>query len=164
MTDGTPRWERVRAVFAEVIDLPPAAQAARVAELTRGEPWLQAEIESLLAADQAAGDRFELAPPLLADALDPTPELGPEEEVGPYRIVRELGRGGMGAVYEAVHHGADFTKRVAIKTLAGGAHSDQILQRFYSERRILARLEHHNIAALLDGGLTGDGRPFFAME
>ena len=84
--------------------------------------------------------------------------------IGPYRIVGELGRGGMGTVYLAVCGGEEFQKRVALKVLKRGMDTDAIVQRFRNERQILASLEHPFISALLDGGTTPDGLPYFALE
>ena len=83
---------------------------------------------------------------------------------GPYRIVRELGRGGMGVVFEAERDDGAFAKRVALKVAAFAAWSPEFLHRFRDERQILARLEHPHIARLLDGGTSDDGVPYFAME
>ncbi|HSK76678.1 MAG TPA: serine/threonine-protein kinase [Thermoanaerobaculia bacterium] len=83
--------------------------------------------------------------------------------IGAYRIGRELGRGGMGTVYEAVRDG-DFDRRVAVKVLRRGMDSEDVLRRFATERQILANLDHPNIARLYDGGTTPDGRPYFVME
>jgi eukaryotic-like serine/threonine-protein kinase len=91
------------------------------------------------------------------DGLEPT-------RIGPYRIVRELGRGGMGTVYLAIRSDDGFEKRVALKVLKRGMDTDAIVQRFRHERQILASLEHPFISALLDGGTTQDGLPYFAME
>jgi len=93
----------------------------------------------------------------LGDGLEST-------RIGPYRIVRELGRGGMGTVYLAVRSDDGFQKRVALKVLKRGMDTDAIVQRFRHERQILASLEHPFISALLDGGTTPDGLPYFAME
>ena len=84
--------------------------------------------------------------------------------VGAYRLIRELGRGGMGAVYLGVRDDDAFQKRVAVKVLKRGMDTDAIVRRFRHERRILAGLEHPYIAGLLDGGTTDDGLPYFAME
>ena len=89
------------------------------------------------------------------------PESG---HIGAYRIVRELGRGGMGTVFLAVRADAQFEQRVAIKLIKRGMDSDAVLQRFRHERQILAGLDHPNIARLLDGGSTPDGLPYFVME
>jgi eukaryotic-like serine/threonine-protein kinase len=84
--------------------------------------------------------------------------------VGPYRILREIGRGGMGAVYLAERADEQFEKQVAIKLLPLGLGNAGARERFDAERRILARLDHPGIARLLDGGITADGSPFFVME
>ena len=88
------------------------------------------------------------------------PDAG--QRIGPYRVERLLGRGGMGAVYLASR--VDFEKQVAIKVLNRGMNNDEVVRRFHHERQILARLEHPNIARLLDGGTGDDGLPYFVME
>ncbi len=92
------------------------------------------------------------------------PDIRTNQQVGPYRLIREIGRGGMGTVYLAMRSDDVFQKRVAIKILKRGTDTDAIVQRFRNERQILASLEHPNIASLLDGGTTADGLPYFAME
>ena len=87
-----------------------------------------------------------------------------DRQIGPYRVLRELGRGGMGAVYLAVRGDDEVRKRVALKVLRRGMDTDAIVERFRHERQILASLEHPYISALLDGGTTPDGLPYFAME
>jgi serine/threonine-protein kinase len=84
--------------------------------------------------------------------------------MGPYRLVRLLGRGGMGEVHLAIHRTEDLEQPVAIKVIRRGKDSDEVLRRFRLERRILAALRHPNIARLLDAGVTPDGRPYFVME
>ena len=84
--------------------------------------------------------------------------------VGPYRIIREIGRGGMGTVYLAVRDDDQYKKQVAIKLVRRGMDTDFIVDRFRHERQILASLDHPNIARLLDGGTTEDGLPYFVME
>jgi serine/threonine protein kinase/tetratricopeptide (TPR) repeat protein len=89
---------------------------------------------------------------------------GSPVRLGPYRLIAELGHGGMGTVYLGVRDDDAFQKRVAIKVLKRGMDTDSIVRRFRHERQILASLEHPYIAGLLDGGSTPDGRPYFAME
>jgi serine/threonine-protein kinase len=84
--------------------------------------------------------------------------------VGPYRLVRELGHGGMGVVYLAERADGQFEQRVALKLIKRGMDSEDILRRFLAERQVLARLNHSHIARLLDGGITAQGQPYFAME
>ncbi|MHB1327756.1 MAG: serine/threonine-protein kinase [Gemmatimonadales bacterium] len=162
-TPMTPdRWRLVKAAFADLAELPSDERAKRLAEMTFGDAALRAEVEALLAAADSVGDRFERSP---LEAL--APEVGAEPvgwRVGAYQIIRPIGRGGMGAVYEAHRADADFQKRVALKMVVRGRDSEAILRRFRYERQILARLEHRNIAALLDGGVTDDGQPYFVME
>ena len=90
-----------------------------------------------------------------------TPEIS---RVGPYRLLGELGRGGMGAVFRAVRDDHALDREVALKLVDPGIASDGALRRFRAEREILARLQHPNIAALFDGGTTEDGRPYLVME
>src|SRR6185436_351265 len=84
--------------------------------------------------------------------------------IGRYRCLQEIGRGGMGTVWLAERADGQFEQRVALKLIKRGMDSDEILGRFRRERQILARLEHPNIARLLDGGISGDDRPYFVME
>ena len=90
---------------------------------------------------------------------DPVPE-----RIGPYRVVGELCRGGMGVVFAAIRDDDQFRRRVAIKVVKRGMDTDEILRRFEQERQVLAAMNHPNIARLLDGGSTEDGRPYFVME
>src|SRR5207248_7713667 len=91
-------------------------------------------------------------------------DLSAGRRVGPYRIVRELGQGGMGAVYLAVRDDGAFDKAVAIKIIGVGIVTDAAIERLRHERQILADLDHPNIARLLDGGATADGLPYVVME
>jgi tetratricopeptide (TPR) repeat protein/predicted Ser/Thr protein kinase len=84
--------------------------------------------------------------------------------IGPYEVLEEIGHGGMGTVYRAVRGDGDFQLQVAIKVIRRGADEPLLLDRFRAERQILAKLEHPNIARLLDGGATEDGLLYFVME
>ena len=90
-------------------------------------------------------------------------DVSQDGRLGPYRLIREIGHGGMGTVYLGVRDDDAFQKRVAIKVLKRGMDTESIVRRFRHERQILASLEHPFIASLLDGGSTPDGRPYFAM-
>ena len=156
-------WARVTALFDELRVLEPATRAARLAQLEQATPAVASEVASLLDAD--ADDAF-LEVPSGGAALaltDMTPRLL-GQVVGGYRIEREIGRGGMGVVYEGRHVDPLLHKRAAIKTLAIGLDRPELAWRFRRERRILASLEHPNIAALYDGGATPDGVPYLVME
>jgi serine/threonine protein kinase len=128
----------------------------------------------MLSADAETNDPIAL--PIHAAAAElftnESPELPGElpcgGRLGNYRLTHEIGRGGMGAVYAAVRNDDQYRQKVAIKLVkadfARGAGAESVLQRFRSERQILARLEHPNIARLLDGGATPEGWPYLVME
>lgn len=163
------RWERLKAVFAEAIQCDTTiARAAFVRDALADDATLREEAESLLAQArlllQEADDPFEQCADEAAIALrrhDPS-QVG--RRIGAYEIRREIGRGGMGTVYLAERADGQFQKQVAIKLLKRGTDTDEVLRRFSAERHILARLEHPNIARLLDSGTTDDGLPYFVME
>lgn len=154
------RWARIEALFAEAVELPPAERSAYL-ERVEPDPTLRAEVEALLAAHEApAAGLLDGPPPWLRGRADP--DL--PDRIGPYRIERLLGRGGMGRVYLAEHEAADFRRKVAIKLVRRGLDTEDVLRRFRAERRILASLDHPNIARLLDVGATDDGLPYLVME
>ena len=153
-------------LFDEAVSRSPDERAAFVAEATGGNPELRRALEALLERDAREGTVLDLPFEVVVDALitnDADEPAGPSR-VGPYRIVREIGRGGMGTVYLAEREDGEFDRQVAVKVVRRGMDTDDILHRFRSERQILARLEHPNIGRLYDGGATADGRPYFAME
>ncbi len=160
------RWTAARALFEELLDLPGAERATRLAGLEDGE--LRADVERLLAADSDAGGFLESPAVAVAggllDGLVEASEPRLPDAIGPYRILSRLGRGGMGEVLLGERADGLFEQRVAIKLLRRGMDSDEVLARFSRERRILARLHHPHIARLLDGGAAPDGRPYFVME
>jgi eukaryotic-like serine/threonine-protein kinase len=156
-----PFWEQVRTLFQSAIELPAVERGAFLDRLCT-DAAVRAEVESLLAAHDTAGTFLEKSIWQLIDSNDPQRLAG--TAVGPYRLVRPLGHGGMGTVFLAVRDGADFEQRVAIKLVRGGAAGEALVRRFRQERQILAALEHPNIARLLDGGTTADGLPYLVME
>ncbi len=160
------RWLRVRELFDLALEQPAEGRVAWVQEATGNDPAIGAEVLSLLNALDHARETLERpAGRIVAEALsepDDAHWLG--SRVGPYDITRLIGYGGMGAVYEGTRAEGDFAKRVAIKFLRPGMDSDLAMRRFRYERQILASLNHKNIAGLHDGGVTGDGQPFFVME
>ncbi|HWN09898.1 MAG TPA: protein kinase [Pyrinomonadaceae bacterium] len=170
------RWQKIEEVFQAALDLPHDERHAFVAEACTGDADLCAQVESLIAQHDDAGDFIEA--PALVDSRarytvsqqDTMPtSYGPDDpavgrRIGAYRVVRELGRGGMGAVYLAERDDSEFSHRVAIKLIKRGMDTDFILRRFRNERQILATLDHSHIAKLLDGGTTEDSLPYFVME
>ncbi len=168
------RWQQVEAIFQAAVDLGPEERRRYLAEACAHDTSLKSDVENLLSQHESAGDLLE--EPIFGETelneLGSLEGLGESEEsdpmigrrLGSYEIVREIGRGGMGAVYEAVRADKEFQMRVAIKLVKRGMDTDFILRRFRTERQILAALEHPHIARLLDGGTTEDGLPYFVME
>ncbi len=155
-------WRRAKEVFDAAWELEPRARESYLAAACRGEESVRAEVERMLLA-LAQNEDF-LEEPLLFDAaLLPAGEQA-GRLVGQYRLVREIGRGGMGSVYLAVRADEVYNQEVAVKLVWPGPDAAGIELRFRQERRILAALNHPNIARLLDGGATEDGWPYLVME
>lgn len=154
------RWKKLSQVFADSLDREPGDRDAYLQEACGDDVELRIEVERMLAADVDSVGR------IADDALTTT--LGTDSWegriIGPYRVVREHARGGMGRVFVAERADGSFDHVVALKILQSALVSDALLDRFRQERQILARLQHANIATLLDGGVTEDGQPWFAME
>jgi serine/threonine-protein kinase len=159
-------WQKVGELLEAALELEPGARLKLLDETCAGAPDLRREVESLLACEEKA-DGF-LAAPALAFSADLFDAGGEEDhagqEVGHYRILREIGRGGMGAVYLARRADDEYRKFVALKIVRRGMDTEDILRRFRNERQILASLDHPNIARLLDGGTTDAGLPYIVME
>jgi non-specific serine/threonine protein kinase/serine/threonine-protein kinase len=156
------RWQRLEDLFHAALDRDPAERDAFLTEACAGDQDLRREVERLMHADEQASVFVDSA---AAGVERIASTVLPEgRQVGAYRIVRELGRGGMGSVYLGERADAQFDMRVAIKLIKRGMDTDAVLQRFRHERQILAALEHPNIARLLDGGTTDEGLPHFVME
>jgi len=160
-------WPAVKALWFAVQDAVPESRDALLND-PGVNSGVRRHVVCLLAASASLGDRFE-TPAIsgLGGAYLPPDATAPSligRRLGPYDVVRRIGQGGMGAVYEAVRADDAFKQRVAIKTIWRGADSTVLLQRFRSERQILAGLQHPNIAALVDGGATEEGTPWLAME
>ena len=160
------RLQRMKALFDQAVDLSPAERDAFLAAaVPAGDDSLRREVLSLLAALERAGDTLEPAiSGSLADAVGAEDDRYVGTRVGAYDLLRRIGMGGMGAVYEGSRADDQFRKRVAVKFLRRGVESDLAIRRFRYERQILANLNHPNIAALLDGGVTPDGQPYIVME
>jgi tetratricopeptide (TPR) repeat protein/predicted Ser/Thr protein kinase len=151
------RWARVQEVLLDALEHEGAAREGVVARACAGDPALESDVRSLIAAHEAES--------LLPDTVEaPAAEPATLQWVGPYQLLRELGRGGMGTVYLAERAGDGFTQRVALKLMRPDYADPRIIAAISAERRILARLEHPGIARFIDGGTTGSGQPFIAME
>jgi len=160
------RWKRVTELFAAALTREPAERARFLAQAAAGDALLAEEVMRMLAADEKAGAYFDKPPGLVSLGTSPDePTAVPVgRRIGPYRILAEIGRGGMGAVYLAARVDDQYQQQVAIKLVRGGPGSELVLDRFKAERQILANLEHPNLARLIEGGTTPEGWPFFSME
>jgi serine/threonine-protein kinase len=156
------RWQQIKVILDEALEQEEPERAGFIAAACQGDDELRREVESLAASETEIGDFIET--PVFRIRLDEVEPLAVGERIGAWRIVREIGRGGMGAVYLAERADQEFEQRVAIKVVRRGMDTDEIVRRFRSERQILAHLDHPNIAKLFDGGTTDDGRPYFVME
>ena len=165
----TGRWQKLKSILADALEHEtPAERTAALTRLCANDSDLLKDAESLLGEAET----------LLRDPADPMEECAedaageiPREEVseighrvGAYVLIREVGHGGMGTVYLAARADGYFEKQVAIKVLRGELSNSDIVRRFRSEREVLARLDHPNIARLIDAGSREDGSPYFVMD
>ncbi len=152
------RWQRLSPLLDALIELDGDARQARLAALREEDPALAAEVEALLALEEENEDF--LAEPLVT----PPPMAKPDSLIGPYKLDRLLGEGGMGQVWLARRADGLYQRRVALKLLRPGLADPNLRQRFTRERQILARLGHPHIARLLDAGISTDNQPYLALE
>jgi len=153
-------WARVQEIFHQALERPAAARDLYLAEACLGDAELEASVRSLLDAHEDDDGLIALLEP------DTGPRLyGLEkDQIGPFRILRPLGQGGMGMVFLATREEHDVTQTVALKLLRMDFVDPRLVERFRVERQILARLEHPGIARLITAGATDGGQPYFAME
>jgi non-specific serine/threonine protein kinase/serine/threonine-protein kinase len=160
-------WRKVEELLDAALELEPAERQRLLDEACAGAPDLRQEVESLLACEGRA-DGFLDAPALALSADffdgDELADGRAGQTVGHYRVIREIGRGGMGAVFLAERADGEFKQEVALKVVRRSLADPELARRFRREREILAPLNHPNIARLLDGGVSADGEPFLAME
>jgi len=156
-------WEKVQEIFFAAADLPSAEQHRFLEGACRDNPDLRRDVDSLLVADRTHSHDIDLAVKAAAqEILDADPVIG--ARFGPWRVSREIGRGGMGIVYLVIRDDAQFQKQAALKLIRAGMDTAELLLRFRHERQILASLDHPYIARLIDGGTTPEGRPFLVMD
>ncbi|RYD15722.1 MAG: serine/threonine protein kinase [Lysobacteraceae bacterium] len=164
-------WQRVRDLFERASDVPAGERDAFLDRACAGDPELRREVDALLRSDAASGATAGLAAELpdLVDAIDA--EARDKERaqlagrrLGAWRLLREIGRGGMGAVWLAERADGAYAQQAAVKLVRGGWDAQALLHRFRAERQILATLNHPNIAHLVDGGVTDDGKPYLVLE
>ncbi len=164
------RWRRIEDILDLALARDPAGWNAVLEEQCQGDAVLRREVESLLRQSDKA-PTFLAEPPAAAAAAavqeslsDAPVEHAEGRRIGAYRLVREIGRGGMARVFLAERVEGGFVHRVALKLLRPGLDTDVDFARFRTERQILASLNHPNVARLLDGGATEDGLPYFVLE
>ncbi len=159
-------WKRTEELFAAALEQEAERRGEFLQAACADDMTLRAEVESLLAAHDRAVNFIEAPAAAFASGLLPENSAASNEgkRCGPYRLIREIGRGGMGEVYLAARDDDQYKKQVAIKLVRRGMDTDTIILRFLNERQILAGLDHPNIARLLDGGTTEEGLPWLAME
>jgi serine/threonine protein kinase len=158
------RLAEIERAFHEAVCLAADERATLVAAL---DPAVRAEVESLLEHDGQPASIFRrVDSPQSTDEDDPVRGRVAEAgtAAGPWRIIQPIGSGGMGTVYLAARDDGAYQQEVAIKLVRSGMSAAWLQRRFRQERQTLASLEHPNIARLLDGGVTGDGQPYLAME
>src|SRR5271155_3043001 len=165
--------KNARDIFLEALDREPAARAAYLDEACGGDAALRQRVEALLRANDDPGAFLSEAKPGVGDAApngqpptedygDPTTRVG-AILAGKYKLIQEIGAGGMGSVYMA-QQTEPVKRAVAVKVIKAGMDSKAVLARFEAERLALAMMDHPNIARVLDAGTTDSGRPFFVME
>jgi eukaryotic-like serine/threonine-protein kinase len=158
------RRRQVEAVFEAALAMPPTRRHERVDEACAGDEALRASVLRLLHAHDRAEGILEEPVPRVRELSDEAALPAQHSRIGPYRLVREIGRGGMSIVYLAERDDRSFRQTVAVKLIRRGLDTPDLVRRFCAERQILASLRHPNVAALLDGGTTVDGLPYLVME
>ncbi|GAA4856194.1 protein kinase domain-containing protein [Luteimonas vadosa] len=152
------RWQRISPLLDALLELDGDARRRSLASLREDDPGLATEVEALLKLEE--GQEEFLAEPVVAQL----PHARPDAMIGPYRLERMLGEGGMGQVWLASRADGFYEKRVALKLLRPGLADPNLRLHFTRERQILARLEHAHIARLLDAGISADSQPYLALE
>ena len=155
------RWQRVKDLFSQACERPADQRGWFLTEACLGDEELRREVCSLLESHQETGSVFD-KPVASAFAARVDPLVG--RSIGRYRIIRQIGRGGMGSVYLAERSDDQFRRRVAVKAVSADLVDEETLRRFHNERQTLAALDHPNIIKLLDGGTDENGAPYLVMD
>lgn len=155
-------WQHIKQIFNGALEVEKGKRREYIEKACGGNRELFEEVWSLLVASEQPSPLDRSIDSLAAGIFEATKQKG--EMIGPYKILCELDHGGMGRIYLAERADGHFEQRVALKLLKNSFNSKRQVRRFLAERQILADLNHEHIARLLDGGVTGDGQPWFAME
>lgn len=157
-------WNAVKEILNSALECEPADRPTYLEQACGGDGALRRQIEALIEADGQAWSLMEAPAAASSSLTAPTRLPTSGERIGAYELLQEIGHGGMGVVYLARRADDQFDKKVAIKLARVGMGGDSMERRFRAERQIVASLDHPNIARLLDGGATADGRPYLVME
>lgn len=159
-------WQKAKIILEKALETSPASRPALLAEACGGDEHLRQEIEALLEFDNTKLDLLEQTAfsAVFSNGFHEDRKHFTGKQIGKYKIIEELGAGGMGVVFLAERTGGEFEQQVAVKFLRHGLFGKSALSRFLRERQILARLRHPFIAGLIDGGATEDGTPYLVME
>src|SRR5262245_35396204 len=160
----TDRWERLTDLYHVAVALPADERAILLAEECADDPTLQADVERMIAAHDRVTSAFAVAEPSVTQHATTAPPAPPTDRFGPYRVVREIGRGPTSTVYLAGRDDGRFEQRVAIKLIEGEMNPALALERLRSAHQILTSRGHTNIAWMIDCGTTEDDRPYAVME
>jgi eukaryotic-like serine/threonine-protein kinase len=156
--------DRLESLFAAALPKPLADRAAYLDQACADDPALRERVEALLGAHAAAGDFLESPAPSPVVTIEELPVgEGPGTAIGPYRLIEQIGEGGMGTVWMA-QQTEPVRRLVAVKLIKAGMDSRQVIARFEAERQALALMDHANIARVLEAGTSGAGRPYFVMD
>ena len=155
-------WHQIQSLFHATVGLSSKEQIAYLNKHCSSNPVIRNKVEKLLKADTLTHDVFRNA--IEAEASDFLLSAYPGERLGAYRLIKKIGKGGMGSVFLAERDDDEYKKQVCIKLISNKLANKQERNRFRIERQILANLEHPNIARLLDGGTRDDGTPYLVME
>jgi serine/threonine protein kinase/tetratricopeptide (TPR) repeat protein len=157
------RQKRIRRLFDVAMAIPAASRGAFLQESCGDDVELRREVEALVAA-AAERQSADLRPTSIGtETTDPGSAISEPERIGPYRLTRKIGEGGMGIVWEAEQE-HPIKRKVAIKLVKHGLNSESVLSRFETERQALALMDHPNLARVLDAGSDASGRPYFVMD
>ncbi len=158
-------WRKIKIIFNHIIELPENEQESYLEEKTQGNPELYKTLKEMLKADRSTNSKItQVVSNNIEQLYTENFSLKKGDKIGVYEIKCLIGQGGMGAVFEAHRMDNDFEQTVAIKIIQSQNLNQETLNRFQSERQILANLNHPNIAHLLDGGTTDNGLPYLVME
>lgn len=156
--EKTGQWDRVRELFDAALDQKPGDRNSFLRQACGRDTWLRSEVESLLSAYQRSDPLSQSPFP-----VEVAREVQERDSIGPYRLIRKIGEGGMGQVWLA-EQTQPLQRQVALKLIRAGVYDDAMLRRFQAERQSLALMEHPAIARIFDAGATPDGQPYLVME